>query len=83
MFVWYLFLVAGVIGLWRLRQQRPLEATVLGLVVFAMAIVYGTIVSNAGSLIRYRAQGILLLALPIAIGCIWIWGRLAQRRTVG
>jgi hypothetical protein len=83
MLIWYPLLVAGVIGLWRLRQQRPLEAIVLGLVVFAMASVYGTIVSNAGSLIRYRAQGILLLALPIAVGCTWIWNRLAQRRAAG
>src|SRR5207249_2366053 len=80
MILWYPCLILAAVGLWVIaRRDRSLGLTI-GLLLLAMAAVYGTIVSNAGSLMRYRAQGIVLLAIPISVGFLWVWQRLGEQR---
>jgi 4-amino-4-deoxy-L-arabinose transferase-like glycosyltransferase len=80
MLLWYALFPVSIFGLWLLLRRRQAPAIVLGLVTLAMAAVYGTIVSNAGSIMRYRAQAIVLLAIPMAVGIVWIWRRFRARR---
>lgn len=68
MIVWYLALPVALAGLVLLYRRRPMSVVVIVLVTLAMAFIYGTLVGNAGSLMRYRSQTIVLLAIPIAAG---------------
>jgi len=68
MLVWYVMLplaVVGLVALWRRDRGRAAAIAVLSLL---MASVYGVIVGNAGSILRYRAQELLLLVTPISVG---------------
>ena len=80
MLAWYVLFPVAMFGLVLLFRRRPVPAVVLAVVTFVMATVYGTVVGNAGSLMRYRAQAIVLLAIPMAVGVVWIWRRLPARR---
>lgn len=80
MLVWYVLFPVSIFGLVLLLRRRRAPTLVLSLVTLAMAAVYGTIVSNAGSIMRYRAQAIVLLAIPMAVGILWIWRRARSRR---
>lgn len=82
MLLWYVMLpvaIVGLVALW--RRDRGRTAAVAVLAVF-MASVYGVIVGNAGSILRYRAQEMLLLATPISAGAyaVWRWWQDRQQR---
>jgi hypothetical protein len=78
MIIWYLLLPTVLFGMVALWRRRPLPIALVVLVSLAIALTYGTIVSNAGSLLRYRAADIVLLAVPIAVGTWLVLGRIGR-----
>lgn len=80
MIVWYLAIPVAVVGFLLLFRRRPEPTVVVALTIAAMAVVYGTLVSNAGSIIRYRAQALVLLAIPIVVGALFLWDHFIGRK---
>jgi hypothetical protein len=81
MLIWYPGLLLAAVGFWEIGRRKRAAGVVIIMLVLSMAAVYGTIVSNAGSLMRYRAQGVVLLAVPVAVGLVWLWQWQRQRRS--
>ena len=75
MVLWYVLVLVAVLGLWLMVKRDPTKTLPLVLLIAAIALVYGTIVANAGSLFRYRAQEIVLLGIPAAVGVSALWDR--------
>lgn len=82
MLLWYVMLPLAVVGLVALRRRARGRTAAVGVLALLMASVYGVIVGNAGSILRYRAQEMLLLAAPIAVGALaaWRWWRDRRHR---
>jgi hypothetical protein len=73
MLIWYVMLPLAVVGLIILWRRDAGRTAAIAVVAVVMALVYGVIVGNAGSILRYRAQEMLLLATPISVGALAVW----------
>jgi hypothetical protein len=80
MLLWYVMLPLAVVGLVALWRRDRGSAAAIAFISLVMASVYGVIVGNAGSILRYRAQEMLLLAAPISVGVHTVWRWWQTRR---
>ena len=81
MLIWYALLPFAIVGMLILWRRDRARTAALALLVVAVAALYGTFVGNAGSILRYRSQEIILLAIPIGVGVVTAWRAWRARRT--